>query len=108
SPISRACASTPRLLPTWNRTSQRSNEPWQTQRRKPTREDDEGRAPCNEHWSFCSTMEVPSATCDTQFADVVKRTDAALVYRPILLGAVLKSTGNHSPMEVPAKGAYMA
>jgi 2-hydroxychromene-2-carboxylate isomerase len=34
--------------------------------------------------------------------------DAALVHRPILLGAVFKATGNRSPMEVPAKGAYMA
>ena len=44
---------------------------------------------------------------DTQLADVARRTGAALAYRPMLLGAVLKATGNRSPMEVPAKGAYM-
>jgi 2-hydroxychromene-2-carboxylate isomerase len=32
---------------------------------------------------------------------------AAVVYTPILLGAVLKATGNASPMTVPAKGRYM-
>lgn len=33
---------------------------------------------------------------------------AEVVYTPILLGAVLKATGNASPMTVPAKGRYMA
>jgi 2-hydroxychromene-2-carboxylate isomerase len=49
-----------------------------------------------------------SYLADTQVADVVKRADAALVHRPMSLGAVLKATGNRSPLEVPAKGAYMA
>jgi 2-hydroxychromene-2-carboxylate isomerase len=31
-----------------------------------------------------------------------------VVYRPILLGAVLKATGNSSPMTVPAKARYFA
>jgi len=49
-----------------------------------------------------------SYLADTQLPDVAKRTGATLVYRPMLLGAVLKATGNSSPMAVPAKGAYMA
>jgi 2-hydroxychromene-2-carboxylate isomerase len=36
------------------------------------------------------------------------RTGATILYRPILLGAVLKATGNQSPMNIPAKGRYMA
>jgi len=33
--------------------------------------------------------------------------DAELVWRPFLLGAVFKLTGNSSPMTVPAKGKYL-
>ncbi len=49
-----------------------------------------------------------SYLADTQLANLAKRTGASLAYRPMLLGAVLKATGNSSPMAVPAKGAYMA
>ncbi len=48
-----------------------------------------------------------SYLADTRLADLVERTGATLAYRPMLLGAVLKATGNASPMAVPAKGAYM-
>ena len=48
-----------------------------------------------------------SYLADTQLASLARRTGAALNYRPMLLGAVLKATGNSSPMTVPAKGAYM-
>jgi 2-hydroxychromene-2-carboxylate isomerase len=37
-----------------------------------------------------------------------KRHGAAVTYTAILLGAVLKATGNASPMTVPTKGHYMA
>jgi 2-hydroxychromene-2-carboxylate isomerase len=40
--------------------------------------------------------------------DFARRHDAAVVYNPILLGAVLKVTGNASPMTIPAKSRYMA
>ena len=30
-----------------------------------------------------------------------------VIYKPILLGGVFKATGNHSPVEIPAKGQYM-
>ncbi len=48
-----------------------------------------------------------SYLADTQLAPLAQRTGATVVYRPMLLGAVLKETGNASPMAVPAKGRYM-
>lgn len=39
--------------------------------------------------------------------EIVKRTGAQLFYRPFLLGAVFKETGNASPISIPAKGAWM-
>lgn len=41
-----------------------------------------------------------------QLPKITARHHAAIVWRPILLGAVLKATGNHSPIEVPAKGRH--
>ncbi|PZQ53174.1 MAG: disulfide bond formation protein DsbA [Phenylobacterium zucineum] len=37
---------------------------------------------------------------------IAARTGAAIDYQPMLLGGVFKATGNHSPAEVPAKGAW--
>ncbi|WP_238263570.1 2-hydroxychromene-2-carboxylate isomerase [Cupriavidus pauculus] len=37
---------------------------------------------------------------------VAARTAAAIVWRPMLLGGVFKGTGNHSPMEIPAKSDW--
>jgi 2-hydroxychromene-2-carboxylate isomerase len=48
-----------------------------------------------------------SYLADTQLTSLAQRTGATIVYRPMLLGAVLKETGNASPMTVPAKGRYM-
>jgi len=48
-----------------------------------------------------------SYLADTQVTGIAERTGAALVYRPMLLGAVLKATGNVSPAAVLAKGRYM-
>jgi 2-hydroxychromene-2-carboxylate isomerase len=48
-----------------------------------------------------------SYLADTQLAALARRTGATVVYRPMLLGAVLKATGNASPATVPAKGRYM-
>ncbi len=31
---------------------------------------------------------------------------ASIIWRPILLGGVFQATGNHSPIEIPAKGRY--
>jgi 2-hydroxychromene-2-carboxylate isomerase len=44
----------------------------------------------------------------TQIAAIAKRTGAALNYRPILLGGVFQAAGNRSPVEVAAKGKWMA
>ena len=33
--------------------------------------------------------------------------DAEIVYRPMLLGGVMKATGNSPPKNVPAKGSYL-
>jgi 2-hydroxychromene-2-carboxylate isomerase len=43
-----------------------------------------------------------------QIEGFAKRDNATVVYTPIFLGAVLKATGNVSPMTVPAKARYMA
>lgn len=50
-------------------------------------------------FSYLASLQLPG------FA---RRNGASVVYRPILLGAVLKATGNQSPMVIPAKGRYMA
>ncbi|WHZ10420.1 MAG: 2-hydroxychromene-2-carboxylate isomerase family protein [Burkholderiaceae bacterium] len=42
----------------------------------------------------------------TQIPKLARETGAMLEYRPMLLGAVFKATGNRSPVEVPAKGRY--
>ncbi|TAJ74276.1 MAG: 2-hydroxychromene-2-carboxylate isomerase [Phenylobacterium sp.] len=38
--------------------------------------------------------------------EIAARTGATVDYKPFLLGGVFKATGNHSPAEVPAKGAW--
>ena len=43
----------------------------------------------------------------TQMPGLAARTGAAILWRPILLGGIFKATGNHSPAEVPAKGAWI-
>jgi 2-hydroxychromene-2-carboxylate isomerase len=48
-----------------------------------------------------------SYLADTQLPALAARTGAEIVYRPILLGAIFKATGNASPISVPAKGKYM-
>jgi 2-hydroxychromene-2-carboxylate isomerase len=48
-----------------------------------------------------------SYLADTQLPALAQRTGATIVYTSILLGGVLKATGNSSPIAVPAKGAYM-
>jgi 2-hydroxychromene-2-carboxylate isomerase len=48
-----------------------------------------------------------SYLASTELSGLAARTGASIVYRPMLLGAVLKATGNSSPMTVPAKGRYM-
>ncbi|TDV44968.1 2-hydroxychromene-2-carboxylate isomerase [Pseudomonas graminis] len=42
----------------------------------------------------------------TQLRKICDEMSATLIYRPILLGAVFKATGNASPNDVPAKARY--
>jgi 2-hydroxychromene-2-carboxylate isomerase len=48
-----------------------------------------------------------SYLADTQLQGLAARAGASIIHRPMLLGAVLKATGNSSPMTVPAKARYM-
>jgi 2-hydroxychromene-2-carboxylate isomerase len=48
-----------------------------------------------------------SYLASTQIKELAESSGASVMYRPILLGAILKATGNSSPMTVPAKGKYM-
>jgi len=48
-----------------------------------------------------------SYLADTQLPEIAARVGASITHRPMLLGAVLKATGNSSPMAVPAKARYM-
>ena len=43
----------------------------------------------------------------TQLPAVADQAGAIIDWRPMLLGGVFKSTGNQSPVVVPAKAAYM-
>ena len=43
----------------------------------------------------------------TQLESIAQRTNAKIIWRPMLLGAVFQATGNASPAAVPAKGPYM-
>ena len=47
-----------------------------------------------------------SYLADTQVEAIAKRTGATLARKPMLLGGVFKSTGNHSPAELPQKSAW--
>lgn len=41
-----------------------------------------------------------------QLPKIAAKHGAQIIWRPILLGGVFQATGNHSPMEIPAKGRY--
>ena len=49
-----------------------------------------------------------SYLADTQLPGIAAQAGASITHRPMLLGAVLKATGNSSPMAVPAKARHMA
>jgi 2-hydroxychromene-2-carboxylate isomerase len=44
---------------------------------------------------------------DSQLPALLERTGAELVYRPFLLGGVMKASGNAPPFSVPNKGRYV-
>ena len=43
----------------------------------------------------------------TQLPQICRTHNAALVYRPVLLGGVFKATGNETPVRIKAKGEWM-
>ena len=47
-----------------------------------------------------------SYLADTQVPALAQRTGVEIVYRPILLGAVMKNIGNSGPLGIPSKAAY--
>jgi 2-hydroxychromene-2-carboxylate isomerase len=49
-----------------------------------------------------------SYLADTQVEAITRRTGATLVRKPMLLGGVFKSTGNHSPADLPQKSTWSA
>ncbi len=48
-----------------------------------------------------------SYLASTRVEEVARRTGATLRWRPVLLGGVFKATGNHAPLETPAKLRHM-
>ena len=48
-----------------------------------------------------------SYLASTRVEALAARTGATLRWRPFLLGGVFKATGNHAPLDVPAKGKHM-
>jgi len=49
----------------------------------------------------------PSWIAHERLPDIIRRTGAALTLRPVLVGAIIKLTGNTAPVAVPAKRTYM-
>lgn len=47
-----------------------------------------------------------SYLADTQLPEIARRTGAEIAYRPILMGAIMKSVGNAGPLSIPSKAAY--
>lgn len=43
----------------------------------------------------------------TQLPGIAQRQQAHIIWKPMLLGGVFKTTGNQSPVMIPAKGAFM-
>lgn len=48
-----------------------------------------------------------SYLADSQLPGLAERTGATILYRPVLLGAVIVDSGNTPPPSVPARAAYM-
>jgi 2-hydroxychromene-2-carboxylate isomerase len=62
----------------------------------------------DKHVEFYFDVGSPAAYLAwTQMPTLCKGAGARLEYRPMLLGGVFQSTGNQSPMNIPAKAAYM-
>lgn len=57
---------------------------------------------------FCfDLISPPSYLAYTQLPAIAAQAGARIVWRPVLVGAIHKATGNRAPIEVPAKGKYL-
>lgn len=57
---------------------------------------------------FCfDLISPPSYLAYTQLPAIAAQSGAQIVWRPVLVGAIHKATGNRAPIEVPAKGKYL-
>jgi 2-hydroxychromene-2-carboxylate isomerase len=57
---------------------------------------------------FCfDLISPPSYLAYTQLPAIAAQAGAQIVWRPVLVGAIHKATGNRAPIEVPAKGKYL-
>lgn len=57
---------------------------------------------------FCfDLISPPSYLAYTQLPAMAAQAGARIVWRPVLVGAIHKATGNRAPIEVPAKGKYL-
>ena len=56
---------------------------------------------------FYDVVSTYSYLASTQLAAISDRTGATFVWRPVLLGAVMKATGNAPPASLPARAPYL-
>lgn len=56
---------------------------------------------------FFDFVSTASYLAWTQLPRLTRETGAEILWRPMVLGAVMKSTGNQPPPSIPAKGRYM-
>jgi len=57
---------------------------------------------------FCfDLISPPSYLAYTQLPAIATQAGARIIWRPVLVGAIHKATGNRAPIEVPAKGKYL-
>src|SRR3546814_6493737 len=56
---------------------------------------------------YFDLISPPSYLAYTQLPKIAADTGAHINWRPVLVGAIHKVTGNRAPIEVPAKGKYL-
>lgn len=56
---------------------------------------------------YFDLISPPSYLAYTQLPKIAAQTGAHINWRPVLVGAIHKATGNRAPIEVPAKGKYL-
>lgn len=56
---------------------------------------------------YFDLISPPSYLAFTQLPEIAALTGAEIVWKPVLVGAIHKATGNTAPIAVPAKGRYL-